>query len=107
MNRLKQSLWQLLIAALALTCPLAAAGADKTSGGLPWNEPLELLKDNLTGPTATVIILIALAFGFVVWSFADDNRGLFRAFKALIAMAVVGGAASGLLGTLGIDGAML
>ena len=97
--------WALALCALAW--PVVLRGTENVSGDLPWNEPLELLMDNLTGPTATVIILIALAFGFVVWSFADDNRGLFRAFKALIAIAVVGAIAGGFLGTIGIQGALV
>ena len=88
--------------------PLITVAADATaSDDLPWNEPLEILKNNLTGPTATVIILIALAFGFAVWAFSDDNRGLFRAFKAVVALAVVGALGSGFLASLGVSGALL
>ena len=86
--------------------PLRVLGSE-TGGNLPWNAPLETLKANLTGPTATVIILIALAFGFAVWSFGDDNRGLFRAFKAIVALAVVGAIGTGFIASLGINACVL
>lgn len=89
----------------ALAWPLRSL-ASEGGGSLPWNAPLDVLKDNLTGPTATVLILIALAFAFVLWSFSDNNHGLMKAFKALIALAVVASAA-GLLSGLGISAATL
>jgi type IV secretory pathway VirB2 component (pilin) len=89
----------------AFAWPLRAL-ATESGGDLPWNKPLEVLKANITGPTATLLILIALAFAFVLWSFSDNNHGLMRAFKALIALAVVASAAT-LLSGLGIDAATL
>lgn len=80
--------------------------AVEAGGTLPWNKPLDALKANLTGPTATVMILIALVFAFILWSFSDNNHGLMKAFKALIALAVIGSAAS-LLSGLGIGAATL
>jgi type IV secretory pathway VirB2 component (pilin) len=82
------------------------ARASETGAPLPWNKPLDTLKENLTGPTATVVILIALAFGFMVWAFSDNNHGLFRAFKALIALAVIA-TAGGFLTSLGITAALV
>lgn len=95
----------ILAALTALAWPLAAAAVE-TGGGMPWNVPLENLKANLTGPTATVLILIALTFAFVIWAFSDNHHGLVKAFKAMIALAVIATIA-GLLGSLGIDAATL
>lgn len=94
-----------LSALFALFAPLFTF-ASESGGNLPWNAPLDILKDNLTGPTATVLILIALAFAFILWSFSDNNHGLMKAFKALIALAVIA-TAGGFLSSLGISAATL
>ena len=66
------------------------AFASETGGSsMPWNAPIDRIKEDITGPTITAIVIMALALGFAMWTLSDDNRGLFRAFKAVIAMAVV------------------
>lgn len=88
---------------LALLYPtLALAG--ETSGQLPWNNFLDVLQENITGPTATAVIFIAIAGALVVWSMSDDHRGLVRFGKALGALAVLASLGA-LLGALGIGGA--
>lgn len=95
-----------VLAALnAFAWPLTARAVE-TGGTMPWNAPLDSLKANLTGPTATVLILIALTFAFVIWAFSDNHHGLVKAFKALIALAVITTIA-GLLSGLGLDAATL
>jgi type IV secretory pathway VirB2 component (pilin) len=76
----------LTLAALFLS-PLAHAGT--TTGNLPWNSILDTLKTNITGPTATAILLIAIAVGALYWAFSDDNRGVFRMLKGIVAMGIV------------------
>lgn len=78
--------------------------AGTTSGDLPWNNFLDKLQDNITGPTATALIFIAIAGALVVWSMSDDHRGLIRFGKALGALAILAGLAT-LLTTLNITGA--
>ena len=94
-----------LAALTALAWPLVAC-ATETGGTMPWNTPLNNLKANLTGPTATVLILIALTFAFVLWAFSDNHHGLLKAFKSIIALAVIV-TITGLLGGLGIQAATL
>lgn len=89
----------------AFAWPLVAR-ATEAGGSMPWNAPLDTLKENLTGPTATVLILIALTFAFVIWAFSDNHHGLVKAFKAMIALAVIATIA-GFLGSLGINAATL
>jgi len=88
---------------LALLRP-AIALAGETSGQLPWNNFLDVLQENITGPTATAVIFIAIAGALVVWSMSDDHRGLVRFGKALGALAVLASLGA-LLGALGIGGA--
>lgn len=89
----------------ALVAPVLAL-ASEAGPELPWNQPLEVLRDNLSGPTGTVILLIALMIGLLIWAFADDSRGLMRAAKAVLALAVVTTVA-GLVAALGINAATL
>lgn len=95
-----------VLAALATFAWPLAARATEAGGTMPWNAPLDNLKANLTGPTATVLILIALTFAFVLWAFSDNHHGLMKAFKAVIALAVIV-TITGLLSGLGIDAATL
>jgi type IV secretion system protein VirB2 len=95
-----------LIVHALLLWPLVAAASTETSGDLPWNAPLDKLQENISGPTARALLFIAMAIGGVLWSLADDNRGLFRAGKGLLILAALGTLTS-LLGSLGIQGALL
>lgn len=96
--------------ALRLAAPLVSAlwplsaFAGETTGDLPWNNFLDVLQDNVTGPTATAVIFIAIAGALVVWSMSDDHRGLVRFGKALGALAILA-ALGALLAGLGIAGA--
>lgn len=83
-----------------------AALASETGGSLPWNDPIDRIRENITGPTMTAIIIMALALGFAMWTLSDDNRGLYRALKAVIAMAVVS-TIGVFFGSLGISAAVL
>lgn len=93
-----------LLAVLAGLAWPVWAWASGTSGDLPWNNFLDKLQENITGPTATALIFIAIAGALVVWSMSDDHRGLIRFGKALGALATLA-ALGALLGVLGISGA--
>lgn len=80
----------------------STALAGPTSGNMPWSDPLDRLRENLTGPTLTAVVLIAIAVGLAGWAIGDSNRGLVRAGKALVALAA-GTAGIALLAALGIS----
>lgn len=86
---------------LVLLLPVQAQ-ASSTSGKLPWNNILTTLEQNITGPTATAIILIAIAVGAIVWAVSEDNRGVIRILKAVVALGIVAGLTS-LVSGLGIS----
>lgn len=90
---------------IGLLAAMPSWGSD-TSGVLPWNEPLEILQENLSGPTANALILIGITLGAIVWAVTDNNRGVQWIGKGLVALAVVSKVV-GLLAGLGIDGAVL
>jgi type IV secretion system protein TrbC len=90
-----------LIAGVCMMQPAIAS----TGGGLPWDTPLQTLQNDLTGPVATTISVLALfaAGGALVFG---EELGLFvrRALLLVIAIAflVLG---TNFLTALGLTGA--
>jgi type IV secretion system protein VirB2 len=66
----------------------SAALASTTSGGLPWDAPLQTLAADLTGPVATSISLIALFVAGAILVFGEDlSHFARRALVMVIAIA--------------------
>jgi len=92
-----------LLLALATLQPALAS----TGGGLPWDSPLQTLQNDLTGPVATSISVLALfaAGGALVFG---EELGIFvrRALMLVIAIAflVLG---ANFLTALGLTGAIV
>ncbi len=91
----------LLIGAYA---PLALAA---TSGGLPWDSPVQALQSDLTGPIATGISVVAFLAAGAALVFGEELGGIAK--KALfvvmgVAMIVLG---SSFLSALGLTGAVI
>ena len=99
---IKSALFVLILVAVALP----GLATEATSGTLPWNEPLETIMDNITGPTARALSLIGVAVFLIVWAVSSDNRALFGAAKAILVLSVIVGLTS-FLGNLGIEGALI
>ena len=71
---------------------------------LPWNHPLQVVVDNLTGPTAKTIAALAFVLGGAMWMFTSHEQGAKRFGQALFGVAIVLGAVN-LVDTLGFQGA--
>jgi type IV secretory pathway VirB2 component (pilin) len=92
-----------------LVLAVAVAGealASLAGTGLPWDNPLTVLRENITGPTITAIIFISVAAALAMWAWSSHNDGLARAGKAIAALAVVGSLVT-FFGVLGINFALL
>ena len=92
----------------ALAASLATAGAAHagTGGGdLPWKHPLQVVVDNLTGPTAKTIAALAFVLGGAMWMFTSHEQGAKRFGQALFGVAIVLGAVN-LVDALGFQGAL-
>ena len=78
-----------------------------TGGGLPWDTPLQTLQNDLTGPVATAVSVLALFAAGAALVFGEE-LGLFvrRALLLVIAIAflVLG---SNFLTALGLTGAVV
>lgn len=90
--------WGLML----LAAPTAAASLSGT--GLPWDEPLNVLRENLTGPTITAIIFISIAAALATWAWSSHNQGIGRAARAVAALAIVSSLAA-FFSALGINAA--
>jgi type IV secretory pathway VirB2 component (pilin) len=93
-------LFLLLLAFAPATAHASSAGSD-----LPWNHPLQVVVDNLTGPTAKTIAALAFVLGGAMWMFTSHEQGAKRFGQALFGVAVVLGAVN-LVDALGFQGAI-
>jgi type IV secretion system protein VirB2 len=91
----------------AMAALLAAPPAWAGTGGadLPWNQPLQTVVDNLTGPTAKTISALAFVLGGAMWMFTSHEQGAKRFGQALFGVAIVLGAVN-LVNALGFQGAL-
>jgi type IV secretion system protein VirB2 len=78
-----------------------------TGGGLPWDAPLQTLQDDLTGPVATTISVLALFSAGAALVFGEELGSFVRRALLLvvaIAFLVLG---SNFLTGLGLTGSLL
>jgi type IV secretory pathway VirB2 component (pilin) len=100
--------WLAAAATAVTTAALATGPAHAGTGGsdLPWNHPLQVVVDNLTGPTAKTIAALAFVLGGAMWAFTSHEQGAKRFGQALFGVAIVLGAVN-LVDALGFQGALL
>ena len=98
----------LKLGALAALWVLSAPAAFATTGGtsMPWDEPLIRIQENLTGPVASAIIIIAVALAGVMWALSDHGTGMRRVSQVIFGAGVALGAVS-FVTALGFSGAVL
>jgi type IV secretory pathway VirB2 component (pilin) len=99
---------RLLDVSLTVFAWLGTAGAAWAGTGgtdLPWNHPLQVVVDNLTGPTAKTVAALAFVLGGAMWMFTSHEQGAKRFGQALFGIAIVLGAVN-LVDALGFQGAL-
>jgi type IV secretion system protein TrbC len=94
--------------ACTIACWAITAPAFATSGGpsMPWDEPLIRIQENLTGPVASAIIIIAVALAGVMWALSDHGTGMRRVSQVIFGAGVALGAVA-FVAALGFSGAVL
>ena len=78
-----------------------------TGGGLPWDTPLQTLQNDLTGPVATAVSVLALFAAGAALVFGEELSHLVRRVLLLvvaIALLVLG---ANFLSVLGLTGAVV
>lgn len=103
-NDLRKKLVSITTAIVAIH---AGAVLAATNGGLPWDGPVQALQNDLTGPIATGISVVAFLAAGAALVFGEELGGIAK--KALfvvmgVAMIVLG---NGFLSALGLSGAII
>ena len=78
----------LLLAVVFSLAGASAAHAGTGGSDLPWNHPLQVVVDNLTGPTAKTIAALAFVLGGAMWMFTSHEQGAKRFGQALFRVAI-------------------
>lgn len=99
---LKQKIITILIFSL-ITLP---AFASETGSSMPWDSPLTKIQNALTGTTAHLAIVIAIAVAGLGFAFSPEGGVMRRVFSIIGGGSIATGAVS-LYTTLGIGGALI
>lgn len=81
------------LATLAALLTVGASRAWATGPAMPWDTAVDNLLQNLSGPTARALVLMAIVATGLLWAFTRNEEGLKRvgqiAFGGAIAMGAV------------------
>lgn len=98
----------ILAPAAALVLRPAMAFAASTGGGtMPWDTPLQTLRTDLTGATATSISFIGIVAIFAVLIFGGELNHFFRSLCYVVLLVAVLVGSNNIFSALGITGALL
>lgn len=89
---------------VAFLAPLSAAHAAGGGAPMPWDAPLASLVNNLTGPTARALVIVAIVAAGLLWAFTRHEEGLKRLGQIAFGGAIAMGAVT-MLASLGFAGA--
>lgn len=93
-------------AVAGLTCSYNSAHAAAATG-MPWEGPLKKIADSLTGPTALIISIIAIAVTAMVLIFGGEMPEIARKLVILVlVISVLVGGASFLTTVVGVNAAV-
>lgn len=101
--------WQRRIAGTVfLTIAGAGQALASTSGGLPWDGPVQTLQNDLTGPIATGISVVALLGAGAALAFGGDELGgvAKKLLYLVLAIAIIV-LGNNFLSALGLSGAII
>lgn len=93
-----------LVSFFLLGAPVAFATTGGTS--MPWDAPLIRVQENLTGPVASAVIIIAVALAGVMWALSDHGTGMRRVSQIIFGSGVALGAVQ-FVTALGFSGALV
>ena len=98
----------ILAALLALTLDPGAALASTAGGALPWETPLQAIRDSVTGPIAYAISLmgIVVAGAMLVWG-GEIGEFVRRIIMLTLAISLIVFAANILATLFNVSGAVL
>ena len=92
------------VAAVLLIGASRSAGATVAGSPMPWDTPLQNLLNNLTGPTARALVIIAIVACGLLWAFTRNEEGLKKLGQIAFGGAIALGAVA-MMASLGFAGA--
>ncbi len=96
-----------LFALFALPAEPALAATTSTSGGLPWESPLNTIRDSLKGPVALAISLIGIVVTGAMLIFGGEINEFARRVIMMVLVVALLVQANNVLTTLFTTGAVL
>jgi type IV secretion system protein VirB2 len=103
---LKHPFRRLLLAATAMTAGTYPAMAS-SSGGLPWEGPLQKIQESITGPVAGYIALAAVAIAGGMLIFGGELNDFARRLVYIVLVAGILLGATTIVGLFGATGATI
>jgi type IV secretion system protein VirB2 len=97
----------LLVAVIVVSFHPAAAHASSTGGSLPWDTPLTTLKNDITGPVAFTISLLAMVACGAALVFGGEINEFVRRIVMLVLVCAFIVGVTNLASALGITGAVV
>lgn len=94
-----------VLATLAVLVSVSV-GMAGTGGNMPWNAPLQVLLNNLTGPTARIVVGLTVGLTGITWMMKRHEEGGGRLLQAAIGGALLFGAQT-MVGLMGFAGSVL
>ena len=96
-----------LACAITLVLWPMMAVADTTGGvTMPWNNPLDAVVSNLSGPTGHALVLLAIMISGIIWAFTRHEEGGKKIAQIAVGGSLILGAVS-LMASLGFAGAVV
>lgn len=92
---------------VGLTLPGIAHAASATGGGLPWETPLQTLRDSITGPVAYAISLMGVVVAGATLVFGGEINDFVRRIIMLVLVISLIIFSTNILSTLFNAGAVL
>ena len=97
----------LLLAVIAVLFHPVVAHASSTGGSLPWDTPLTTLKNDITGPVAFTISLLAMVGCGAALVFGGEINEFIRRIVMLVLVCAFIVGVTNLASALGITGAVV
>lgn len=91
---------------LVLSLTMSAAAFASKNSKMVWENPSEQIQKSISGPMAKIIALVVIVAAAFGWVLTQDSGIMGKIIRIVIALAVVGGAAT-LLGLFGIAGGVM
>jgi type IV secretion system protein VirB2 len=83
---------------------LAAAPAHAAGSGMPWEEPLSVILESITGPVAEIIAVLAIAITGLTLAFGDSSGGFRKLIQIVFGISIAFAATTLVLDFFGFTG---